>query len=362
MNTENGDNMSRRGFLKGIGAGAVGAAALPAGAPSAAPAAETAQPAAPGAVRLGSVSWNFGSIVAGPPWTSEIDATADLGLEGIEVICAKPEHLDATVAEPHLSDLLRQLDRCKIAISQFVLFQPLVADLGSPDAEQRKRALDVFAKACKVAVKVRAPIINIVAPWPTVYHKEGWGYLPRYYSAGAKDPQPKFQFDVPRHFDWAKAWSEFIDTMKQATAAAKAEGLRFSLENHTHTFVRGADAFLRLWDEVRDPALGMNLDVGWLALEREYPVVGVCKAARHLMNVHVRDMDGIASRFPAPGTGCMDFPGIVAALRDVGFSGFMTFEQDGVPDMKDALRRGKEILEKYLAMSRDELDEERRRS
>ena len=38
-------------------------------------------------------------------------------------------------------------------------------------------------------------------------------------------------------------------------------------------------------------------------------------------------------------------------LRDIGFAGFLTFEQDGVPDMKAAMRRGKEILEGLLAKS-----------
>lgn len=352
--------ISRRGFLKTLAAGATAVAATPT---SARPASGgPSHRSSTGKIGLGAVSWNFRSIMAGPPWTVPIDACAELGFEAVELICAKVEQLDATLAEPHFSNLMRQLERTKIAVSQFVLFQSMVADLGSRDAEKRKRALEVFAKGCKVAAKLGAPIINIVAPWPTVYHKRGWGYLPRYYSTGTTMPGPKFRFDVPRNFDWDKAWSDFVAVMKEATAVAKADGLRFSLENHTHTFVQGPDAFLRLWDEVRDPALGMNLDVGWLQLQREYPVVGIYKVRNHLMNVHLRDIDGFAYRFVPPGSGCMDFAGIVAALRDIGFSGYASFEQDGVPDMKEALRRGKRILERYLAMSRDELETAAKRS
>jgi sugar phosphate isomerase/epimerase len=190
-------------------------------------------------------------------------------------------------------------------------------------------------------------MINMVAPWPSVYSKKGYGYLPRYYATGTTMPD-KFSFEVPRNFDWAKAWADFVAVMKEATAMAKSAGVLFSLENHTHTFVQGPDAFLRLWDEVRDPTLGINLDIGWILLQREYPVVAIYKCRGHLMNVHLRDMDGFAYRFVAPGNGCMDFEGVVRALRDVGFSGFATFEQDGLPDMKFAMRRGKEIMEEIL--------------
>jgi sugar phosphate isomerase/epimerase len=191
-------------------------------------------------------------------------------------------------------------------------------------------------------------MINMVAPWPTVYSKKGWGYLPRYFQE-KKSPQEKFRFEVPRNFDWPKAWADFTATMKEATAIARAAGLKFSLENHTHTFVPRADAFLRLWDAVRDDALGFNADIGWIQLEREYPVVTIYKAREHILNVHLRDIDAPGLRFVAPGDGCMDFEGVVAALHDIGFAGFLTFEQDGVPDMKAAMRRGKEILEEILA-------------
>jgi sugar phosphate isomerase/epimerase len=362
--------ISRRGFMKGVGAG-VGAAAVAAANAGAQAAGTGAAPASAaggdgagksdGKIRLGAVSWNFRSISAGPPWTEAIDIIGDLGFEGVEVICAAPDQLDATLAEPHFSDLRRQLERRKMVIPQFVLFQSLVGDLGSPDADKRKRTLDLFAKGCAVAAKLGAPMINIVAPWPAVYRKEGYGYLPRYYSTDTTMPGPKFRFDVPRGFDWNKAWAEFVDTVKQATAAAKAAGVRFSLENHTHTFVQNADLFVTLWKEVADPALGMNVDIGWIQSQREYPVVALYKAGRQLFNVHLRDIDGFGYRFVPPGCGAMDFPGVVLALRALNFSGFLSFEQDGVPDQRYALRRGREILDGLLAMSDAELENAQKR-
>jgi len=343
------EGLSRRSFLKGMGVSAVAAAAVGAAKPSDRPARRKKPPVpSKDGIRLGSVSWNFRGITAGPPWTEAIEAIGDLGFTGVELIVAKPEHLDSTVAEPHFSSLLRQLDSYKMLVSQFVLFQPLMADLGNPDPEKRKRTLAVFEKACQVAAKLGAPIINMVAPWPTVFSKKGSDYLPRYYSTDTTMPD-KFSFNVPKGFDWQKTWNDLVAVIKEAAAMAKGAGVLFSLEHHTHTLVPGPDAFLHLWDEVRDPTLGFNLDIGWDQLQREYPVVAIYKSRGHLMNVHLRDIDGFGYRFVPPGSGCMDFEGVVAALRDIGFSGFLTFEQDSVPDMKYALRHGKEILEQLLA-------------
>jgi len=362
MPEKDSENISRRGFVKGVTAGAVTIAAVSNAASRAQPADAQPEKKGDGKIRLAAVSWNFRAIAAGPPWTEPIDILADLGFEGVEPICAQPEQLDAVLAEPHYSNLMRQLERRKMALPQFVLFQSAVAELGDLDSEKRKRALDVFARGCQVAAKVGAPIVNIVAPWPTAYRKQGYDYLPRYYSTGTTMPGPKFWFDVPAGFEWDRAWSGFVEAMKAATQAAAAEGVRFSLENHTHTFVQGPDAFLSLWREVRDPALGMNIDIGWIQSQREYPVVAIHKVREHLMHLHLRDIDGFAFRFVPPGAGCMDFAGVVLALRRIGYSGFLSFEQDGVPDQRYALRRGREILEELLAMSPSELEKAQQQS
>jgi sugar phosphate isomerase/epimerase len=77
--------------------------------------------------------------------------------------------------------------------------------------------------------------------------------------------------------------------------------MKFSLEQHTHCLVPDAASFLRLWDQIRDDDLGYNIDAGWTLLQREYPPVAIYKVGRHLMNVHMRDIDGLMRQFPAFG-------------------------------------------------------------
>ena len=45
------------------------------------------------------------------------------------------------------------------------MFQPVVEELTSTRADERQQALDRFEAGCRIARKLDAPIVNIVAPW-----------------------------------------------------------------------------------------------------------------------------------------------------------------------------------------------------
>lgn len=299
-------------------------------------------------LKLGSVSWNFRGIGQGPPWDETIDTIGQLGLEGIELIVSRPEDLENYwKKESVLSSIKKKLDHYSMAVSQFVLFQYAVEDLSSLDEEKRKRSLDVFEEGCKIAARLNAPYINIVAPWPRELSGPR-GYLPRYYTVREGAPQNKYHIDIAAGFDWDAVWSTFVQTMKEATERAQTHGVEFTLENHTHTLVHDATAFLKLWDEVKNPALGMNLDIGWIQLQKEYPPLAIHKVKHHLKHLHLRDIDAQGLVFVGIGEGVMDFKAVVDTLKTVGFSGFLSFEQDGVPDMHATIKNGKEMMDRLI--------------
>lgn len=338
------NEVSRRGFLK-----TVAASCLLSGGLGRAVAEEPSPARAKGGkMKVGSVSWNFRGIGTGPPMDEPIEIIGEMGFDGIELIVSQPEDLDTYWKEPVISQLRKKLDKYNLEVSQFVLFQSAVAGLSSLGAEERNASLHVFKRGCKIAAELNAPFINIVAPWATEL-KGPSSYLPRYYAVTEGAPNVKYRIDIAEGFDFDAVWEQFVKTMKQATDMAKAQGLRFSLENHTHTLVPDAMSFRMLWDRIKDPALGMNLDIGWLQLQREYPPIAVYQAGDKLVNVHIRDIDGVGLRFVGIGEGVMDFPGVIKALKDIGYSGYLTFEQDGVPDMKGVLARGRDMLRKLIA-------------
>jgi sugar phosphate isomerase/epimerase len=218
------------------------------------------------------------------------------------------------------------------------LFQPVVEGLSSVDKTEREQNLEFFEQGCKIGAKFEAPMVNIVAPWPR--ELTGHGYLPRYYELRDPKPGEKFHIDVDPAFDWDAVWEAYISSTQGCLERAKRHGMKLTLEHHTHCIIPDATSFLRLQDRISDPSLGYNLDTGWTLLQREYPPVAIHKVKRHLMNIHIRDIDPQMRQFVHFGEGVMDFAAVVEALRRVGYGGYLSIEQDKHPgDMKATCER-----------------------
>jgi sugar phosphate isomerase/epimerase len=299
--------------------------------------------------RIGSVSWNFHSLAPGAHPEEAIDIVGSLGFEGIELIANSRQDVDDYWTDGTISRIRKQLERNHLVLNQFPFFQPVVEGLTSRDAEERKRSMDYFERGCRIAKKLGAPMVNIVAPWARELSTPSAGYLPRYFMGDPK-PGEKFHIDVARGYDFDELWSVFAQSMKACLERAKTYGMNFSIENHTHTMLPVADSFLRLWDSIRDPALGSNLDCGWAMNQREYPPVAIYKLNKHLMNLHLRDINATMREFVAIGQGVMDFKAIADAVKVIGFTGFLSVEQDGsAQDMKETCRRYVSMMKEYLS-------------
>ncbi len=300
----------------------------------------------PGKIQVGCVSWNFHSLAPAADPEAAIDIVGGLGFDGIELIATSRGDFKTFWTDERVDRLKLKLERNKLRVPQFAMFQPVVEDLSSARRDEREQALEHFESGCRLAARFNAPIVNIVAPWAREL-KGPTTYLPRYYEVESGAPATKFHIDIAQGFDWDLVWNTFVETIKGCVSRAKAHGLKFSIENHTHTLLPDTGSLLRLWDSVRDPALGVNLDVGWIQLEREYPPLAVHKLKGHLMNSHLRDIDGLMRSFSPIGHGVMDFPAIVQALQKTGYQGFVSLEQDGHPgdpDMKETCREYLRIL------------------
>lgn len=312
-------------------------------------AAAAAAQSAPGRPKIGCTAFAFHPFNTEGVPDEAIDIIGGIGFEGIELIVNSREQLRDYWTTAKCDELKKKLDRWKLEVSQFILFQPVVEGLTSLDRAERDRNLDFFEQGCRLAKRFNAPLINIVSPWP----RELTGpttYLPRYYDIEKPKPDEKFHIDVASSFDWERLWSAYVATTKECLVRAKRHGVRMSIEHHTHTMIHDASAFLSLWNEIRDPALGINLDVGWVLAQREYPVVAIHKVKRQLVNVHMRDIDGLMRRFPHIGEGVMDFRHICQTLKQTGFRGFVSLEQDKHPgDMKATAARYLALMKEYLA-------------
>lgn len=336
-------DLNRRQFIQTAALAAAGLS-LPATA---------AQPSTRGSgkIKVGCLSWCFHSLSAGADPEPALDTLGALGFDGVELIASASSDLKNFWTDAKIERVNQKLQKNKLQVSQFVMFQPVVEDLSSTDKALREQALAKFEAGCKIGKKLGAPMVNIVAPWAREL-KGPTEYLPRYYEIAKPKPGQKYHIDIAEGFDWNRVWDAYVETTKACLARAKAQGMKFSIEQHTHCLVPDAASFLRLWDQIRDDDLGYNIDVGWTLLQREYPPVAIHKVGRHLMNVHMRDIDGTMRQFPAFGKGVMDIQAIITALRNVGFQGFASIEQDrhaGDPEMPDICRDYVRIMRECIA-------------
>jgi sugar phosphate isomerase/epimerase len=312
------------------------------------------QPALPGSEpgkgrnKIGCVSWNFHSLAPGAHPEEAIDIIGGLGFEAVELIANSPRDVDEYWTDSTIDRIKKQLERNRLQVNQFPFFQPVVENLTSTNPEERKRSLDYFEKGCRIAHKLGAPMVNIVAPWARQL-KASTAYLPRYFMSDGQ-PGEKFHIDIASRYDFDELWPLFTATIKACLERAQTHGMKFSIENHTHTMMPVTDSFLRLWDAIRDPALGCNLDCGWAMNQREYPPIAIHKLNRRLMNLHVRDIDPRMREYVAIGQGVMDFKAIADAVKAIGFTGCLSLEQDGSSeDMKETCRRYIGMMKEYLA-------------
>jgi len=341
--------MKRREFISVLGMGSYTLMANASGAPG-----EAVPPAMPEVeagnrrARIGCVSWNFHSLGPGAHPEEAIDIIGSLGFEGVELIANSRMDVDEYWTDATIDRIKKQLERNHLVVNQYPFFQPVVEGLTSTKPDERKVSLDYFEKGCVIAKKLGAPMVNIVAPWARELSSTS-EYLPRYFMEDGK-PGDKFHIEIAPGYDFDKLWNVFVQTVKACLERAKAHGMRFSIENHTHTMMPVTDSFLRLWDSIRDPAFGFNLDCGWAMNQREYPPVAIHKANHHLMNLHARDIDARMREYVPIGDGVMDLKAIAEAVKAIGFKGFISLEQDGAAnEMKDVCRRYISLMKEYLA-------------
>jgi sugar phosphate isomerase/epimerase len=301
-------------------------------------------------MKLGCACWTFSKGRFLPPYEPTIEIIGDLGFDGIEFILRHPDDLNDYWTEQRIGELRRLCEARGLTISQFALFQDVVADLPSLDRTANARALDQFEQGAKLAAAMGSPLVNFVSQWPVGIQAPA-AYVPRYWyinNPGLEGFSPKLSMQLPEPFEWEEIWENYVKTVRTCAEIAAAHGLKLAIEGHAHVVVPNTDSFLRLWDHVQHPALGYNLDTAWLFIQREYIPWSIAKVKGKLLHVHMRDGDGLHAYNLPPGEGILDWEGIFEALRGIGYDGFVSFELGGLSDPVRWVGRAQSYLAEYL--------------
>lgn len=105
-----------------------------------------------------------------------------------------------------------------------------------------------------------------------------------------------------------------------ADHAADLEVL-LAFEPEPGMFIDTMDKFHELFDRVNHPAFGLTLDIGHLHCLGEPIVETIRRWKNVLRNVHIEDMRCDVHEHLMFGEGEIDFPPVLAALREIGYTG-----------------------------------------
>lgn len=149
--------------------------------------------------------------------------------------------------------------------------------------------------------------------------------------------------DAPR---WPDAAYDALASLLAELAAAAPDGVRVAFHPHTATWIETPSEVDALAARLAGTGAGLCLDVGHYTVGGGDPVEAIRRHGALVTHIHAKDVDpAVLARlrageidgfmgavrerlFTELGNGVLDVPGIVAALDDVGYGGWLMVEQD----------------------------------
>lgn len=144
----------------------------------------------------------------------------------------------------------------------------------------------------------------------------------------------------PTEQEWARA----VEVLRAAAEYADRVGVNLAVEplNRFETyFLNCAEQAVRLIDAVGHPRLGMLYDTFHANIEQKDPVGAVRVAGSRINHVHISENDR-----STPGEGHVPWPETFAALREIGYDGWLTVEAFGraLPEVAAATSIWRDML------------------
>jgi inosose dehydratase len=162
-----------------------------------------------------------------------------------------------------------------------------------------------------------------------------------------------------------RQWHVFADGANRVARAVREHtGLRTVFHHHCAGYAETPEEIATLMALTDPQSVGLCVDTGHCRFGGGDPVELLKQHAARVWHVHFKDCHpGVRARARADGwdyfrsvregvfcelgRGDVDFPGVVGALRDIGYDGWIVVEQDVLPGMgtpKESAQRNREYL------------------
>ncbi|XVH33063.1 sugar phosphate isomerase/epimerase family protein (plasmid) [Haloferacaceae archaeon DSL9] len=263
-----------------------------------------------------------------------VERIAEHGYSGVEILADTPHAYLPEFGDADRASLKRKLDETGLAVSNInantacgyyddappsAFFDPTI--ITANDDERRWR-IEYTKDAIDLAAIVDAPAVCVATGRP----------LP------GNPPERAYEF--------------LVDSLDTIANYAESKGVSVGIEFEPELLVECTEEVLSLVETVQSDALGVNLDIGHVAVYGDDPAESIRQCAGHITGLHLEDIVGGRRGkhyHRIPGEGDLDFGDVFETLDDIGYDGFATMELYTYPEAPDrAAAASYDALEPYL--------------
>ena len=149
--------------------------------------------------------------------------------------------------------------------------------------------------------------------------------------------------NVPRDGLTSTEIKSFAKSLSAVGREAKDSGLRLTLHHHYGQPVMHREDFSIFFDAVEGQAVGLTIDTAHVAKSGINDFAELIRSMQSVIdNFHMKDLtDG---KFKVLGEGQIDFAPIFAAIRDIGYDGWMSADEESGADVISAMKQCYQFL------------------
>jgi fructoselysine 3-epimerase len=256
-------------------------------------------------VKLGYSTWS----TRDQPLEETIRELARIGYDGIEIGAGAPHAYPAHLAPERRREVRELLDEHGLALSSM---------LPAPSGGPGNNPASPYAEERRATVEHYKELVDLTDEWggETLIYLPGWRI-----------------FGTTRRQAWQ--WSREALTEIADHAGEKGVTLVIEPTSHDTNMCESSYDAIELMEDVGSPNVKLMFDTFHVMYRREVLSDYVYEMGENLAHIHISDND----RLP-PGEGYGDFPGLIDALLETGYDGFLTmetgFHQRGIEPDKDA--------------------------
>jgi len=140
--------------------------------------------------------------------------------------------------------------------------------------------------------------------------------------------------------EWERGLDLFVKGLNAALRHAEREGVLLLVEPEPGLLIENPWQFEQLAERIDSPAFGLNFDIGHFYCVEAPLAETVRRLKRWTRHYHIEDIPATRQhQHMIPGTGAIEFPPVVEAIRATGYDGWITVELYPYIDDPDAAGR-----------------------